>query len=229
MKKRNIFWLLLLISFLSFFSCKKIKVSDCEGNCKNVNVKGYVYDKTTNQPIENMTLRVIWNKPSTGWFDGPTPFTYVIKTNGQGLFSVNIKADTTLTNYKLGITAFADSPIKGKYFPGGLTGNFQNNIIGVYPKTNLKINLHRASSDTFIFSSFKTFTDDESSFGYPNFGHMFMGHEHVPNDTTIEGVAIANIFTKIKKFKRLPLSNITTSIDSIICLPNITTVYNINF
>lgn len=229
MRKKKLFWLLFFAFIIIFFSCRKVEVSNCEGNCKNVYVKGFIYDKTTSQPVENMTIRIIWNKPPSGWFSGPTPFTYIVKTNSQGLFGVNIKADTTLTNYKLGISLFAESPIFDKYFPAGLTGSFQNNIIGVYPKTNLKINLHRVSSDSFIFSSFNTYSNEESSFGYPNFGHMFLGNEHIPNDTTINGEAIANIFIKIKKTKKLPLSSITTSVDSIICLPNTTTVYNINF
>ena len=233
MKYKIFYQIITTIIFINLISCKKEENIDCEGNCKLINVKGFVYDITTNQPIENRNIQIKWeNKQPSNCliYCPPQPILYSTKTNAQGKFSININADTTLISHYLNISTSLYGTINDNYDGISVRGNFQDNLIGLYPFAKLKIKLHRSSNDPFVIFNYSIYTRfDNNGPIWPFFGDSFYGNEPLPIDTVIEGKVIANLYTKIKTFKRVSASIFNSTIDSIICSPYSTVSYNINY
>jgi hypothetical protein len=233
MKHKIIYQIVSIIIFMNFISCRKENIGDCEGNCKLVNVKGFVYDITTNQPIVNRSIQMKWKnkQPSNCLIYCPTqPTLYSTKTNAQGKFSITINVDTSLTTHYLDISTSLYGTINDNYNGISVKGNFQDNLIGLYPFADIKIKLHRSLNDTFVIFGYSAYTRFDNNVPiWPDFGNSFYGNEPLPIDTIIQGKVIANLYTKIKTYKRVSTLIYNTTIDSVICSPDSIVTYNINY
>lgn len=232
MKKNKLFYLLLFLVIIILSSCEKIDNKDCSNNCKEVNVNGYVFDETTNLPIANKIVNIRWSRKPFWCFNCyPDDYSFNTSTDNIGRFDTNIKIDSTTYGYSLYISALGTIADREAFMENGINANFQNNAIGLIPLTDLKIKLHRSLNDLFASYELKIFSRTNSNgIGIaPGFSHYFYGNQPIPLDTIIQGKVAGNLFTKIKTTKRFSTLPDINSIDSIICLPNTTTVYNINF
>jgi hypothetical protein len=223
----------LFIGFLAVFtSCKK-ELPTCKGNCSEVIFSGLIYDKTSNQPLGNRDIKI--DLSPNGYCIGCVHYKIASgKSSNSGSFSFSKVFDTTLlTKNHIGVNVSVPNNYIQNAEPvgPGLTPDnnswssvsfynmnlvaMRNLSFGFYPKTLLRINLHRTtqvtSQNNHLGLEFEF--DGKSSI----WGLML---RPTNKDTTLTINTTANIFTKIKTFLELSPTNYNRTLDSIKCRLN---------
>jgi len=236
--------ILLLICVGYFFtSCEKDYLPDLDSeHCINVNIKGSVCVKPSEEKLNNIPVEVLF-------VYNYSMFSYEIqkvvsgKTNKNGEFDFKAIIDTTsFKNYYLCIRI----PRLADYISFPYSGNsnyvdinfydydadaLQKSInFELYKKVKLTINLKRTQTDEFeYFSVEHSFVDNLRYSDYLISSPTFATSEILQCETA------ADVYTKIRWGKRLKgdtmgsLYGPNAHIDSLICRQNSSNVFNINY
>jgi len=226
-------------------SCKKtVDLPACTSNCDVITIKGIAWDKSNNIPIKGVKISLMEQTPSNVAYD------YSIAnlvTDANGAFYFSESVDTSIlnsswlnwrivfdtanyfeiyniynSNYMKMNNYLYDSVHQLKQDPGLLE-------LYYYPKTMLKINMHRTSKDTFTLYNFYASLDSAKL----NYGYIgsFNGYKHAV-DTSIIIQTTYNIPTKIttqKWLQNYQTSQPVITVDSIVCNKNGSNVFDVYY
>lgn len=238
MRKAILYLIIVFLLSIVLFSCKKENGIDCRGNCKQIKVKGRVFDATTNAGLSNISISVSWYFPSSSgcyFCVLNQSATSNSVTNAGGYFEVPITIDPTLNNYEISISA---SQAVGYYAYSPSWANpqkpesYQNVEIKCLPKATLKLNFHRNQTDSFqlFYAGLSIKNNNPGADSLLSFNNFFSRNMQQPlSDTSVTIITVANLYTKISKNKKRSNSIINTTYDSVICIPNYSNEITINY
>lgn len=231
---RNIQTMFLLFIVILLTSCKR-EMPKCTGNCVDVRFAGTVFNKATNTPMSGQVVNVYMNKSGFCLFC-PLRKIGSVKTESDGSFSLMSTIDSTLLNENHLVVSMKKpngyisypEPVGPGILPNTpeyLSVDFydldpsrmEHISFGFYPRTLLKINLHRTtpvSPDKYLSLEFKL--DEQTSV-------WGLRESNSNADTTLTIYTSASMFTKIISRKSV------TNIDSVYCRTNQDNSINISY
>ena len=228
--------LIILVFFtLFFYSCKKEKInpSDCTAGCKTVRLNGKVLDVSSNTGIGNAEVKAHfyqWKSSCFICFGEPVETFARTTTDNLGRFNFDIIVDTGVFDqshhYSLDVYANTNE----NYISGDSKSfshyneNFSNITLTKYQKTRLSIKYKRDSLDLFEhYTSVHSFVDSFNNVNIRPVNQLnyIKYFSQLINDTTVEVITGANIWTKINGKKFSASSHIISEhTDSIFCNAN---------
>ncbi|MEJ7822904.1 MAG: hypothetical protein WKF85_11310 [Chitinophagaceae bacterium] len=238
--ENKIIFKIIALTFL-ISSCKKLKIS-CSGNCSDVTISGFVYDKSLNVFIGNQDIEVSIN-PRGGCLLCLANIIGTGKSNSSGFFSINTKFDTSLSDNKYLLIKATPTDNYFTYpqnFGPGIINNKQNilsqsfsNIntstlnnlrFNFYSKALLKVNLHRISNTINDYPLFQEFNFDNTTTSV-----IVLNETATNRDTSLTIYTASNLLTKIKTYQRQSQTTVNTKYDSIFCSSNTINTINIDY
>lgn len=224
--------LLMAATCLLINSCEKDQ-PDCTGNCVSVRISGRVYDKTSGMGFKDVPVEVKWVKACIGCTsykiaegntknDGSFDFTKIIDSSFFDNYSLIVRIPND-TNY-VSPFDFHSNIYHQKDF-GFLNLNALQQVeFQLFPKTLLKINLHRVQNDAFNIFSLKSIYTGYYSAG----GYSVVGQQNA-RDTTLFFRTAAGVLTKIVYGKTLSGNQQNDRLDSIFCTQTGANTLDINY
>jgi hypothetical protein len=227
--------LIALSSFVFFNSCKK-QVAVCTGDCFIINANGQVVNKSTNTSAAGVPVSLEWVK-----FDGLSSQSEGIATvssKTDGTFDFTSSIDTTYFSkgYFLSLSVHSNDDYIVLAFAGVTElrsylfdpNAFQSEQFEVYTKANLKIKLHRTLDDNFQRYEITHSNVKENLF--LNDYSVQSPQEVIDRNTNELDVAtVADVYTRIMTAKTFADGTSTTTLDSVKCTTDSTSVYNVTF
>lgn len=228
--------ILLTIFSFSFFinSCKK-QTPFCTGNCETINANGSVVNKMTTTSASGVPVSLSWVKFVGGLSQSEIIATVNSKTDGSFNFTLNIDTSYFSKGYFLSLSVGSSKD----YIILGYSGlietrtysfdqnAFQTKQFEVYKKANLKIKLHRTLNDN--FQSFAiTHSNVTDNFLY-DYNAQSLQEVIDRNTSELNVATVADVFTKIKTIKTFANGTSTTTLDSVKCITNSTSIYDVTF
>jgi hypothetical protein len=217
---------------LSLSSCIKENLPRCSGHCSNITLAGIIFDKTTNLPLQNISfdanlyLNTYCLLFCTSYKVGSC------KSGSDGRFTLNADIDSMLMQ-DFHLVAGATIPNNYLLYPEPVGPGIQQNLVsessveffnldspemknlvfGFYPKTLLKMNLHRTTPIQLQNPSV------DLEFGFDNQQKSGWGFYQTAfnKDTTLTINTSANIFTSIVVQKFTTSTIVVSVTDSIKC------------
>lgn len=240
MRQTQLPLLVLFFVAIALCSCEKEKInpSDCTAGCKTVRLSGQVLDVSSNTGIANSEVKAHfyqWKSTCFICFGEPVETFAKTRTDNSGRFNVDIIVDTGVFDqnhhYSLDLCANTNE----NYISGNsklfshYNENFSNITLTKYQKTKLSIKYKRDSLDLFEhYTSVHTFVDNFNNVNIRPVNQLnyIKYFSQIINDTTVEVITGANIWTKINGKKFQASSHIiSVHTDSIFC--NANTINNI--
>lgn len=228
--------ILLAIIFVSFFisSCKK-QAPVCTGNCAPINANGNVVNKLTGTSAAGVPVSLNWVK-----FVGSLSHREVITTvNSKADGSFNFTSNIDTTYFSKGYFLSLSVGQGNGYIILGYSGlietrtysfdlnAFQSKQFEVYKKANLKIKLRRVLNDN--FQSYAITHSNVDNFFLYDYNVQSPQEVIDRNTSELNVTTVADVFTKIKTVKTFANSTSTTTLDSIKCTANATSIYDVTF
>ncbi|HEV3222380.1 MAG TPA: hypothetical protein VGZ90_05845 [Puia sp.] len=218
---------------LSLNSCIKENLPRCSGHCSNITLAGIIIDKTTNLPLPNITFDANLNLNGFCILFCTTYKVGSCKSGYDGRFTLNADIDSTLMqNFHL--VAGASIPNNYLLYPELVAPGIQQNLVsqssveffnldspemknmifGFYPKTLLKMNLHRTTP----IQPQNPSVELEIGFDNKTQGAVWgFDQTDFNKDTTLSIYTSGNIFTSIIVQKFTTSTNVIAVTDSIKC------------
>ena len=229
--------ILLTILSLSFFinSCKK-QAPVCTGNCGTINANGSVINKLTNTSAAGVPVSLNWTKFVGGFSQREVIATVNSKTDGSFNFSSNVDTTYFSKGYFLSLRVGSSNDYIILGYSGVIETRtysfdqnaFQNKQFEVYKKANLKIKLHRTLNDSFQSYSISHSNVVDNFFLYDY--NVQSPQEVIDRNTSeLNVVTVADVYTKIKTVKTFANGTSTTTLDSVKCTTNSTSIYDVTF
>ena len=239
--KAYLFRVTLIALFLTVcaFSCEKDNMEkyapDCKtGNCVSVNIRGALRVKPSGAGLNNVPVDVYFS--NSHLFKVPIfPTQRKVttgKTNKNGEFDFKVTIDTkTFEDFRL----IVKIPEQNNYIAvsenirsfGGINEEAMQNINFVfYNKTILTINLNRTQADDVEILYIHQFFDRRIHAG--NFMHILSAAE-LETTKIVQHETAAEVYTTISWRKLLKNGEQQNQIDSLICKPNSSNIFNINY
>jgi hypothetical protein len=228
--------ILLTLITVSVFSnsCKK-QAPVCTGNCGTINANGNVINKLTTANAAGVPVSLSWVK-FVGIFSQSEVIT-TVSSKADGSFNFTSNIDTTY--FSKGYFLSLSVGKSNDYIILGYSGiietrtysfdqnAFQAQQFEVYKKANLKLKLNRTLNDN--FQSYAITHSNVGDFYLHNYNVQSPQEVIDRNTSEINIETVADVYTKIKTVKTFANGTSTTTLDSIRCTTNSTSVYNINF
>jgi len=227
--------LVTLISVSIFTTACKKQAPVCTSNCGTINANGNVINKQTNTNALGVPVSLSWVKFVGGFSQKEVIATVNSKIDGSFNFTSNIDTTYFSKGYFLSLSVGKSND----YIVLGYSGlietrtyvfdqnAFQAKQFEVYKKANLKLKLNRTLND-----NFKSY-----AIAHANVGDFYLHNYNVQspqevldrNTSEINIETVADVYTKIKTVKTFANGTSTTTLDSIRCTTNSTSIYNIIF
>ncbi len=213
-------------------ACEKDQ-PDCTGNCVSIRISGRVYDKTTGVGFKDVPVEVKWLKPCIGCT------TYKVaegNTKSDGSFEFTKTIDSGFfKNYALAVRIPTDTNYLSIPGSGGINNleerfytldvnALQQVRFEYFPKTFLKIRLHRSQNDVFSYYNLGVLFTDNFSVGY----YTVAGQQNA-RDTTLIFKTAANVYTKVLSGKIVNSIQVNSRTDSVICTQTGTNILDVNY
>lgn len=227
--------LITAISFSIFTTACKKQAPVCTANCGSINANGKVVNKLTAANAAGVPVSLSWIKFVGGFSQSKVITTVNSKTDGSFNFTQNIDTTYFSKGYFLSLRVGKSND----YIILGYSGlietrtyvfdqnAFQAKLFEVYKKANLKLKLNRTLNDNF----------QSYAITYSNVADFYLHSYNVqsPQEVTDKNISeinietVADVYTKIKTVKTFANGISTTTLDSIKCTTNATSIYEINF
>ena len=242
--KSRFYKLAVTIVMLAVFahSCEKINDSmnykqykpDCKsGNCVNANIKGSLMLKPAGTGLRNVQVDVLFRSHTAGWFDRPLRVASG-RTNKNGEFdfraTINTKSfeDHTLFVSVPKLNNYISVPLESgdniiQSFHNYNSSDLKNISFVFYEKTMMTINLNRTQTDDFDYFSLSYSYENSSSHSL-----LIMSSSQFATDIVRQTNVPAKTLLNIRWQKNIGGERHVFR-DSLICLPNINNVFNINY
>ncbi len=229
--------ILLPVLAVSFFinSCKK-QAPVCTGNCETINANGTVVNKLTNASAAGVPVSLSWVTFIGGFAQSEIIATVHSKTDGSFNFTSNIDTTYFSKNYFLSLSVGSSND----YIILGYSGlietrtysfdqnAFQDKQFEVYKKASLKIRLHRTLTDNFQ-SYVITHSNVEDNFFLYDYNVQSPQEVIDKNISEINVATVADVYTRIATAKTFANGTSTTTLDSVKCTTNSTSIYDVIF
>ena len=229
--------ILLPVLVVSFFmnSCVK-HAPACTGKCVAINANGSVVNKLTTTSAAGVPVTLSWLTFSGIFSQSEVISKVYSKPDGSFDFTSHIDTTYFSKGYSLSLSVGSNN----EYMILGYSGliqiqsyffnqnSFQNIQFEVYKKANLKIKLHRTLTD-----NFQSYSITHSNVGdnYIDYDYNVQSPQEVidRNVSEINVVTVADIYTKINTTKTFANGTSTTTLDSVKCTTNATSIYDVSF
>lgn len=185
--------------------------------------------------MKDIPVEAVWFR--SAYCIGCTSYNVVSGTSGSdGSFAFSAKIDSSFfKDYHLTVRIPRDSgyiilPVDGgvhfaEYSLYDFDANaFEQLKFEYYPKTTLKIKLHRTGNDAFDFFSTNHFFVND--FGY---GDLVVTGQQFAKDTVLNVETAADVYTKITWKKMVAGAAVFEETDSLICTKNGDNSFDINY
>lgn len=227
--------LVTLISISLFTTACKKQAPVCAGNCGTINANGNVVNKLTTANAAGVPVSLSWVK-----FVGGVSQKEVIATvNSKIDGSFNLTSNIDTTYFSKGYFLSLSVGKSNDYIILGYSGlietrtyvfdqnAFQAKQFEVYKKANLKLKLNRTLNDN--FQSYAITHSNVADFYLYDYNVQSPQEVIDRNISEINIETVADVYTKIKTVKTFANGTSTTTLDSIRCTTNSTSIYTINF
>ena len=236
----------MLFLTITAFSCEKEDMKKYEpncrtGNCVDVNIRGTLVVKPEGTGLRNIPVVVYFYKGSRVPLFPVERKVASGKTNRNGEFDFKVTINTRSFEEHYLIVKI---PEQKNYFTihseYGATFDMNHRIyrdynaedfksinFEFYRKTNLTINLNRTQTDDIArLNVLPEFVGAYVGSGMTNF-QLF--EDELKTTNKLQWVTAADVYTYITWIKSLSNGERKTYSDSLICLPNVNNVFNINY
>lgn len=226
--------LTLLLTSVFINSCKK-QAPVCTRNCETINASGSVINKLTTTSAAGVPILLSWVKFVGDFSQSEVIATVNSKTDGSFNFTSNIDTTYFTKGYCLSLSVGKSN----EYLILGYSGvnetrtysfdqnAFQAEQFEVYTKANLKIRLHRTLNDN--FQSYAITHSNVTDFYLYDYNVQSPQEVIDRNTSELNFETVADVYTKIKTVKTFANGTSTTTLDSIKCTTNSTSIYDVIF
>jgi hypothetical protein len=223
--------LLLALAFLTFISCKKELEQHCYNSCVTIN--GQVKNMETKEGIKDVPVLVLLEEPQIIFLHSPKKIAKA-NTDKFGNFKIIVPVDSSYFRNSYHVSV--QIPANNKdllYIPNNFSNDFsqfQIDSVGtydltfeVYPKATLNIKVVHLPNNNLVGKSISHYygTQGRSDYSWSNMA--------ITNDTTLNVVTGAGVFTKILLFTYQGNNNYQIHRDSIFCKSNTVNTIEVTF
>ena len=233
---KNNYKILLTLLLVSIFinSCKK-QAPLCTGNCVTINPNGSVVNKLTTTSASGVPVSLSWVKFVGGFSQSEVITKVNSKIDGSFNFTSNIDTTYFTKGYFLSLSVGKSSDFIILGYSGLIETRtyffdqniFQTKQFEVYKKANLKIRLQRKLNDN--FQSYAITHSNVTDFFLYDYNVQSPQEVIDRNTNELNVETVADVYTKIKTVKTFANGTSTTTLDSLKCTTNSTSIYDVTF